>query len=249
MKNGHVLVWGQEISTIDLESFSSPDDVFNFIDDIWRAVEKAESEGIITGNSGQELSDVFGPEFSSQLFAIRDRLIERRDSDTPVVVNGGTFTQAFRFSIYREGWELDGTGWVVNTETGLKCVMSNHGTNLFFKNKGVLTELIQRYQGVIAQMEIAVELISSQKIPKKLSRSAVDVDGHQRKIAYTFDVLWSGWASDNRGWVVKTGDKLKLVMSSHGKNQFVEAERLSGIIGDYKKAIIDTQKAIDIVAW
>jgi hypothetical protein len=247
MTNGNLIVQGQRLSEIDLDAYTDSDQIFYLIGDIWAAVEKAEGAGEMPKQSGDELAVVFGQSFADKISAVRERLIEERESQKLICVKDIEYAQAHRFPIYRAGWEMDGTGWVVKTESGLKLVMSNHGQNAFVDGTARLKELIGGYEDVIKGMELALQYLDTQEPPKRFAKAAIDVDGTQRKVIHAFDVLWSGWASDTRGWVVKIGQMLRLVMSSHGMRAFSSPEQLHGLIQSYRRAIEATDKAIALL--
>lgn len=67
------------------------------------------------------------------------------------------------------------------------------------------------------------------------------------EVVFKFDTLYCGWECDPYGYVVKTLEGLRLVHSSHGSNYFAQRTEFLDFIEDYKKAIEDTTKALNMV--
>lgn len=66
-------------------------------------------------------------------------------------------------------------------------------------------------------------------------------------VVFTFPVLWSGWESDNTGYIVMDGDVKRLVMTSHGSPYFGNISELQKKIDEYEEAATETKKAISLI--
>jgi hypothetical protein len=71
---------------------------------------------------------------------------------------------------------------------------------------------------------------------------------HIVKILKQFPVLYEGWEMDNVGWIAEFNDDSKeIIMSDHGGLYIASEEELNEKIEHYKKAIIETTEALDII--
>jgi hypothetical protein len=75
----------------------------------------------------------------------------------------------------------------------------------------------------------------------------VKVNGKQYEVVYSFLIGWCGWESDNIGYVVRDGKKLRLVMTNHGNTQFSKQQNLHEKIKEYKDWILQAKNALDIL--
>lgn len=76
----------------------------------------------------------------------------------------------------------------------------------------------------------------------------IDVDGHEYEVVQEFPVLHSGWDGDATGWVIRDGEALKLVLSTHGENYFADLEELDRLAGNYRKALAASEAAAALVS-
>jgi hypothetical protein len=75
----------------------------------------------------------------------------------------------------------------------------------------------------------------------------VVVDGVHYRALKAIAVYWSGWECDSTAWIVEKDGVNRVVMSNHGHTQFVEKGELEEKINEYKKAIAETQEALDLL--
>lgn len=61
------------------------------------------------------------------------------------------------------------------------------------------------------------------------------------------DVLWSGWECDDKIWLVKHNNEMKLVTSNHGEKIFVDTSFLQNKIEEYQHAINQSNELINTV--
>ena len=75
----------------------------------------------------------------------------------------------------------------------------------------------------------------------------INEDFEPEGIIFSFDIYYSGWECDSKGWVVEQNGKRFIVLTSHG--EFCKAERrhLFNFIGQYKKAINNMEKALEML--
>jgi hypothetical protein len=65
---------------------------------------------------------------------------------------------------------------------------------------------------------------------------------------HKFTVLHEGWEMDNKGWVIECEDGARhLVLTSHGRPRKAEARELADKLVEYRKAISETQEALDLL--
>ena len=91
----------------------------------------------------------------------------------------------------------------------------------------------------IDKLRDAEHAVEQAKIP-------VVIDGVSYPKIATFVVLWSGWESDNTGWIVQDGDTRRAVLTSHGQPKFATLQDLESKIAEYQKVLAETQAA---AAW
>ena len=98
---------------------------------------------------------------------------------------------------------------------------------------------------VQAQLEV-VQRMKLAEQEEKLRH--VEVEGEAFRALGTCEVLWSGWESDTRVWVVQQGEKKRLVGSDHGMVQFMEASFLEDRISAYKNAIANSEALLHLIS-
>ena len=68
------------------------------------------------------------------------------------------------------------------------------------------------------------------------------------KIVMTFPVLYSGWECDGEATIIQTKKgEHKLIMTSHGQPYEAKPQELMDKINEYRKAIVESQKALIMV--
>ena len=70
------------------------------------------------------------------------------------------------------------------------------------------------------------------------------VKGVDCRIVSEFDVYYSGWECDSKGWLVETDKGLQIVMTSHGSPYFAKVDELNDHIQEYLEAINNMQNVI-----
>lgn len=75
----------------------------------------------------------------------------------------------------------------------------------------------------------------------------VRVDGKDYKAIKAFDILYSGWECDGKGWIVQTDEGNKIVLTNHGQAYFAHEKELREHLSNYAKAISDTEAAIALL--
>lgn len=73
------------------------------------------------------------------------------------------------------------------------------------------------------------------------------VAGVSHQAVKAFDVLYSGWECDGKGWIVKTDAGNKLVLSNHGSNYFAKPKELQDHIDNYRKTISESEAALKLL--
>ena len=75
----------------------------------------------------------------------------------------------------------------------------------------------------------------------------VDIDDTQYKALATCEVLWAGWESDDRAWLIEVDGGRKLVTTNHGEPMFIDRQYLEDKIKEYQRTINETQKLLDML--
>ena len=75
----------------------------------------------------------------------------------------------------------------------------------------------------------------------------IEVNGKTFKALEVIDVLWAGWESDDKAWLVNDDGVLKLVASNHGTLHFTGKEFLEEKINEYQLAIENSKKLLSIL--
>lgn len=69
------------------------------------------------------------------------------------------------------------------------------------------------------------------------------------KIIFTFPVLWHEWECDGTAWIMEKEDGTRyLKMTDHGGEYVGSSEELKSRIEYYKSVILDTEKALELLA-
>lgn len=65
---------------------------------------------------------------------------------------------------------------------------------------------------------------------------------------FEFEMLYSGWESDGKGWVCEEPDgKRFLLLTNHGTPYVAPLSELTEKLEEYKRASEETQKAINML--
>lgn len=97
------------------------------------------------------------------------------------------------------------------------------------------------YNCIIAKNKELAEFKIAEAKEKELE---IEVEGKHFKATDICDVLWAGWESDDRAWVVMDEGQAKLVASNHGELTFVEPEFLENKIKEYQQVIEDSHRLL-----
>ena len=72
----------------------------------------------------------------------------------------------------------------------------------------------------------------------------INVNGKDFVAEKIIDVLWSGWESDGKAWLVNDNGVKRLVMSNHGTLAFTDKSVLEEKIQEYEKAMKDSKEIL-----
>lgn len=76
----------------------------------------------------------------------------------------------------------------------------------------------------------------------------MEVKGKQVTIIKTFDIYYSGWECDCKGYIVALEDGSKsAVLTGHGTPYFAKVSELEQLVSEYKDAIHETLSAIELL--
>jgi len=68
------------------------------------------------------------------------------------------------------------------------------------------------------------------------------------KVLFKFDVYYSGWEMDSKGWIMEKQDGSKyLKLTNHGEEYFGTEKELEDLIKEYESGIKNTKMAILIL--
>lgn len=73
----------------------------------------------------------------------------------------------------------------------------------------------------------------------------ITVDGVNYRATEIIPVLWQGWESDDKAWLVKVGQNTRLVTSSHGQLSWSPVSFLEEKLKEYEAAAQATKAAIE----
>lgn len=80
---------------------------------------------------------------------LEEYFIKKQYEDSlKVTVNGKDYIAEKVINVLWSGWECDGYAWLVNDDSKMKVVMTNHGAT-YFADKSVLEEKLKEYQDAI----------------------------------------------------------------------------------------------------
>ena len=76
----------------------------------------------------------------------------------------------------------------------------------------------------------------------------MEVKGKKVTVIKTFDVYYSGWDCDSKGYIVVLEDGNKsAVLTDHGNPYFADVSELESLIIEYKSAANETMSAIELL--
>ena len=91
------------------------------------------------------------------------------------------------------------------------------------------------------------ELDHIRQMEQRAQELIVTVDDKTFQALDTCEVLWSGWESDDRVWVVDDDGVKKLVTSNHGSEYFTDPSFLEDRIAEYEEAIQNSRRLLNLL--
>lgn len=158
MGYGHLVIMGKPVDETDIEGFASYEDLAAWRAEIWPAFDAAYL-GVSMKDGPQTHADLFGREFVKRLESELDRLKALDELKKPLVVQGESYRVLKIIDVLWSGWECDGVAWVVETPTGNRLVMTNHGSH-FFAEASALQARINSYRIAQEASEEALALLA-----------------------------------------------------------------------------------------
>lgn len=76
-------------------------------------------------------------------------------------------------------------------------------------------------------------------------RTKLKIGNNIYNVIHEFPVLYSGWECDYEAWIIDYEGKPRLVTTDHGGFDFDETDLLTDKIEEYKRAIAETQRALE----
>ena len=108
---------------------------------------------------------------------------------------------------------------------------------VYHENYSDLGEVVKKF----------AELDNIRKMEQRAKELTVTVDDQTFQAIDTCEVLWSGWESDDRVWVVEDDGVKKLVASSHGSTHFIDHRYLENKIAEYEEAIENSCRLLNLL--
>ena len=72
----------------------------------------------------------------------------------------------------------------------------------------------------------------------------IKVAGKNLEVLKEFPVLYRGWDCDGTGYIVRDGNRERVVLTSHGSPYFAKIKELEEKISEYKNALQETEVAL-----
>lgn len=73
------------------------------------------------------------------------------------------------------------------------------------------------------------------------------VKGKRYSVIQEFEVIRPNWEMDGTGWVVKTKEGKKIVLTSHGSKYFADPDELEGLMKYYRRITEGMNAALELV--
>ena len=80
-----------------------------------------------------------------------------------------------------------------------------------------------------------------------MGNRTVHINKKPAKVLHEFDVFWLAWDCDSKGYIVEQDGEVFPVLTSHGTPYRAKKENLEDRIKEYKKAVEDTELALEFL--